>query len=59
MKNFPPFALPTFHGLTSEDVETLLFEFDVLCLSYNYSFNDSQKKKLKLFPHTLKKATLH
>jgi hypothetical protein len=55
MKNIPPSTLPNFHGMVTEDPETFLFEFDVLCHSYDYS-NDAQK--LKLFPTTLKDATL-
>lgn len=38
-----------------EDPDTFLFEFDVLCRSYDYTL-DAQK--LKLFPATLKGASL-
>jgi len=31
MKAIPLQNIPTFHGLTSEDLDTFLFEFDVLC----------------------------
>ncbi|MCY6524861.1 hypothetical protein, partial [Actinobacillus pleuropneumoniae] len=31
MKNISPSALPHFHGLTTEDPDTFLFEFFVLC----------------------------
>ena len=31
MKNISPSALPYFHGLTTEDPDTFLFEFFVLC----------------------------
>jgi len=55
MKNISPFVLPNFHGLKSEDTETFLFEFEVLCRTYEY-LEDSQK--LKLFPSTLKGAAL-
>jgi len=55
MKNIPPFALPNFHGMVSEDPETFIFEFDVLCHSYDYS---SDAQKLKLFPDTLKDYAL-
>ena len=55
MKNNSPSILPNFHGLRTEDPETFLFEFEVLCRSYDY-LQDS--KKLKLFPTTLKGATL-
>jgi hypothetical protein len=36
MKNIPLSALPTFYGKNSEDPDTFLFEFDILCRSYNY-----------------------
>jgi hypothetical protein len=51
MKNIPLSALPNFHGLSSEDPDEFLFEFDILCRSYDYITN---VKKLKLFPATLK-----
>ena len=56
MKNIPPSAIPNFRGLPSEDPNTFLFEFDVLCRSYDYYSN---AHKLKLFPATLKEAALH
>ena len=55
MKNIPPSALPYFHGMSTEDPDSFLFEFDILCRSYNY-VNDAQK--LKLFPTTLKDSSL-
>jgi hypothetical protein len=51
MKNIPLSALPNFHGLSSEDPDEFLFEFDILCRSYDYVSN---AQKLKLFPATLK-----
>jgi hypothetical protein len=51
MKNIPHSTLPNFHGLSKEDLDTFLFEFDVLCRSYDYV---SDAQKLKLFPTTLK-----
>jgi len=36
MKNIPHLVLPNFHGLSKEDLDTFLFEFDVLCRSYDY-----------------------
>jgi hypothetical protein len=51
MKNIPISALPNFHGLSSEDPDEFLFEFDILCRSYDYTTN---AQKLKLFPSTLK-----
>jgi hypothetical protein len=56
MKNISPTSLPHFHGLTSEDPDTFMFEFFVVCRTYDYA---SDEKKLKLFPSTLKDATLH
>ena len=43
MKNIPPFSLPQFHVLT-EDPNTFLFEFDILCRIYNYN-QDGHKLK--------------
>ena len=47
MKNIPPSTLPHFHGMTSKEPDSFLYEFDILCHSYNY-VRDAQK--LKLFP---------
>ena len=55
MKNISPSILPNFHGLRNGDPKTFLFEFEVLYRSYDYLL-DTQK--LKLFPATLKDATL-
>jgi hypothetical protein len=55
MKNIFLSALPSFYGKKSEDLDTFLFEFDILCRSYNY-IQDAHK--LKLFPATLKDSTL-
>jgi hypothetical protein len=48
-------SLPTFYGKSSEDPKTFLFEFGILCRSYNYL---KDAKKLKLFPTTLKDFAL-
>jgi len=56
MKAIPLQNIPTFHGLTSEDPDEFLFEFDVLCRGYDYT---TDPQKLKLFPSTLKGAALH
>lgn len=56
MKNISPSSRPHFHCLTSEDSDTFLFLFHVICRTYDYTSND---QKLKLFPSTLKDATLH
>ena len=55
MKNINPSILPTFHGMSTEDLDAFLFKFDILCRSYNY-INDAHI--LKLFPTTLKDAAL-
>ena len=55
MKNINPSILLTFHGMSTEEPDAFLFEFDILCRSYNY-INYAQK--LKLFPTTLKDAAL-
>jgi len=56
MNNIRPSSLPHFHGKVCKDPDSFLFEFDILCKSYDYS-TDAQK--LKLFPATLKDSTLH
>ena len=55
MKNISPSALPHFYGKVHEDPDSFLFEFDILCRSYDYS-TDAQK--LRLFPATLKDSAL-
>ena len=55
MKKISLSSLPVFHGNTTEYPDTFLFEFNILCRSYNY-LHDSQK--LKLFPTTIKDVTL-
>lgn len=55
MNNIPFPSLPHFNGMTSEDFDSFLFEFDTLCRSNNYTDNS---KKLKLFLSTLKISTL-
>ena len=51
MKNIPLSTLPNFHGLSTEDPNGFLFEFDILCRSYDYT---TTVHKLKLFLATLK-----
>jgi hypothetical protein len=51
MKNIPLLALPNFHGLSTEDPNGFLFEFDILCRSYDHT---TAAQNLKLFPATLK-----
>ena len=55
MKNIHLSSLPTFHGLTSEDPDTFLFEYDILCCSCDY-FLDAQE--LNIFPTTLKSGAM-
>jgi hypothetical protein len=51
MKNIPLSDLPNFHGLSTEDLDEFLFEFDILCRIYDYT---TTAQKLKLFLATLK-----
>ena len=55
MKNIPPSVLPNFYGMSTEDPDAFMFEFDILCRTYGYT-NDIHK--LHLFPATLKAAAL-
>jgi hypothetical protein len=55
MKNIPPSSLPNLHGPAREDPDPFLFDFDVLCRSYDYS---TTAEKLKLFPATMKGTRL-
>jgi len=55
MKNISPSTLPHFHGLTREDHDIFLFEFVVICQTYDYT---DDEKKLKLFMSNLKDAVL-
>ena len=55
MKNIHPSSLPTFYGKSNEDSNTFMFDFDILCRSYDY-LQDAHK--LKLFPATLKDSSL-
>jgi len=56
MKNIPPSVLIHFHGKVHEDIDSFLFEFDILCRSYDYSLD---AERLKLFCTTLKDSYLH
>jgi hypothetical protein len=51
MKNIPLSALPNFLGLSTEDPDEFLFEFYILCRSYD---DTTTTHNLKLFPATLK-----
>jgi hypothetical protein len=54
-KPIPLAALPKFYGLVSEDPDTFLFEFDIVCRGYDYT---TEAQKLKFFPFTLKWTAL-
>ena len=56
MKNISSSVLPCFYGKVAEDSDEFLFEFDILCRSYDYTTN---AQKLKIFPSTLKDNALH
>jgi len=51
MKNIPPSVLPNFYGMASEDPDSFLFEFDIVCQTYSYT---DDAHGLRLFPATLK-----
>lgn len=55
MKNIPLSSLLSFQGTTVEDPDTFLFEFDVLCRSYDYV---SDAQKMNLFHSILKGVAL-
>ena len=55
MKPIPLTTLPNFHGLSSEDPDTFLFEFDVVYQGYAYV---SDAKKLNIFSATFNRITL-
>ena len=54
MKNISPSVLPRFHGKSAKDPDEFIYEFDILCCSYDYV---TDAHKLKLFPTTLKDNT--
>ena len=47
--------LPIFYGMASEDPDSFLFEFDIVCQTYGYT---DDAHRLRLFPATLKASTL-
>jgi hypothetical protein len=55
MKNIPPYVIPNFHGMASEDPDAFLFEFDIFSHTYGY-IDDAHK--LWLFRATLKNTSL-
>lgn len=55
MKSIPPSVLPNFYGMASEDPDSFLFEFDIVCQTYGYTYD---AHRLRLFPATLKASSL-
>ena len=55
MKNISPLVLPHFYGKATEHPDEFIFEFDILCHSYDYTTNE---QKLKLFLATLEDNAL-
>ena len=55
MKNIPPCILPNFYGMTYEDMDSFLFNFDILCRMYGYT-DDTHKRFL--FFATINSTTL-
>lgn len=55
LKNIPPSTLLVFYGLVTQDPNTFLFKFIILCRSYEYT---TDVHRLKLFPTTLKDSTM-
>lgn len=55
MRPIPLTTLPSFHGLSFEDPDMFLFEFDIACRGYDYI---AVAQKLKKLPTTLKGTTL-
>lgn len=55
MNNIPLSFLPSFQEMSFKYPDTFMFEFDVLCISYDYT---SDAHKIKLFPATLKGEVL-
>lgn len=55
LKPIPLTTLHNFHGLSSEDLDTFLLEFDIVCRGCDYI---TDAHKLKIFHSTLKRTTL-
>lgn len=55
MKNIPPSVLPNFYGMSTEDPDEFVFEFDILCKTYGYT---DDTHKIRIFPTTLKSTAL-
>jgi len=54
-KNIPSSVLPNFYGMASEDPDSFLFEFDIVCRTYGY-IDDAHR--LRHFLATLKASAL-
>ena len=39
MKNIPPSVLSNFYGVSTEDPDSLMLEFDILCRTYGYTYD--------------------
>ena len=55
MQSIPPYIVPNFNDLENEDLDALLFEFEVLCRGYYYC---TIAQNLMMFPHTLKEVAI-
>lgn len=55
INNISPSFLPKFRGLSTEDHDQFLFEFKILCKTYDYKLDN---QTLKLFPSTLKENAI-
>lgn len=55
LKNILASSVPKFYDLVTKDLDTFLFDFDILCRSYDYT---TDAHKLNLFSATLKEASL-
>lgn len=55
MKAIPLQNIPTFHGMTTEYLNSFVFEFDFMCRRQEYT---TDPQNLKLFPSTLNGAAL-
>jgi len=48
MKNIPHFVLPQFYGMSTEDLDSFMFEFNILCRTYGYT-DDIQNSSLSCY----------
>jgi hypothetical protein len=59
MKTIPLSSLPNFHGISSEDPDTFIFKFDVLCRSYDYVSECSKTKIISYYTQECSLAMVH